>query len=105
MKEEKSSREESEAEEVPTAVYSAPLSMTEDSIQQECPVGKDGYLIPVSNKMEGSINISINNVEFDDDIYLKSLKKNVARTNEHSNVKMQANPSYRGAVIPYNNSS
>ena len=105
MEEEKSPREGEEVEEMPTGVYSAPLSMTEESVQKDCPVGKDGYLIPVSNKIEGSINISINNVEFDDDIYLKSLKKNVTHTNKHSDVKMQANPSYNGAVIPYNDSS
>lgn len=74
--------------------------MTEDPVQEECLVGKDGYLIPVSSKIENSINISINDVQFDDDIYLKSIQKNLAHTNEHSDVKMQANPSYHGATIP-----
>lgn len=105
LKEEKRSEEEAEVEGAPTVVYSAPLSMTEESTQNGCPVGKDGYLIPVQSKIESSINISINDVEFDDDVYLKSVQKQIKCIHEHSDVKMQPNPSYRGATIPCDDSS
>ena len=104
LEEEKSTKEETETP-VPAIVYSTPLSMTEGPMEKDCEVGNDGYLIPVSNKMENSINVSINDVEFDDDIYFKSVKNNLAYTNEHHDVKMQANPSYHGTTISYNDST
>ena len=105
MEEEKSTKELEETETtVPAIVYSTPLSMTPDPMQKDCQVGIDGYLIPVSNKMESSINMSIHDVEFDDDIYLKAINSKSPNTSEHSDVKMQANPSYRGTTIPYNES-
>ena len=107
MEEEKSTKELEETETtVPAIVYSTPtLSMTPDTVQKDCQVGIDGYLIPVSNKMESSINMSIHDVEFDDDIYLKAINNKLANTSKHSDVKMQPNPSYRGATIPYNEST
>ena len=78
--------------------YSAPLSLMEESIHKDCPVNNDGYLVPVSNTVQ-TTNIP---VEFDDEVYLKSIQNNLTCTSEHSNVKMQSNPSYRGTAIPYN---
>ena len=88
--------------------------MTEDPVEKECQVGIDGYLIPVRKKLENSLNVSISGVEFDDDIYFKSVKDNVSCIkekdnasciNEHSDVKMQPNPSYHRTAIPSNESS
>ena len=105
LEEEKSTKEENTETPVPAIVYSTPLSMTRDPVQKDCEVGNDGYLIPVSNKMENSINISIHDVEFDDDIYFKAMNNKLAYADKHSDVKMQANPSYRGTTIPYNEST
>ena len=104
MEEEKNAKEEARTE-VPAMVYSTPLSMTEDSVEKDCQVGIDGYLIPVKKKLENSVNVSINGVEFDDDIYFKSVKDNVSCINEHSDVKMQPNPSYHRTSIPSNEST
>lgn len=93
---------ETEGETPPAVLYSAPLSITVDPDQKECQIGNDGYLIPVSNKTEDTNNQI---VEFDDEIYSKSIQNNLACADEHSNVKMQPNPSYRGTIIPHNDST
>ena len=83
--------------------YSTPLPLTvKDSTQKECQVGKDACLIPSSNKMEDTIPY----VEFDDDIYLKSMQNNMrCRREGNVEVTMQTNPSYFGTDVPDNNST
>jgi len=89
-------------EDASTMLYTAPLSMTADPIdQKDCPVGKDGYLIPVKNQIDSA---NIPTVEFDDAIYLKSIQDNLVDTSGHSDVKMQKNPSYQVTNVPYNDS-
>lgn len=89
-------------------LYSAPLSMTVgDSSQKEHPVSVDGYLIPVSNKTENiSIPRPVLNVEFDDDIYMKSIQNHLALTSEQCDINMQKCPSHHEikATIPHNDS-
>jgi len=79
---------------VQTMPYSHPLTLPANSVQNECPVRRDRHLIPNSNKMENT-DFPIPYVDFDDDIYLKSIRDNKAE------VKMQINPSYHGTTIPY----
>ena len=85
--------------------YSIPLPLTrqtESSTQKETQVGRDGYFIPNSNKTEDTIPY----VEFDDDVYLKSIQNNMACRREGSlKVMMQLNPSYFETNVPDNNST
>ena len=85
--------------------YSTPLPLTvqtESSTQKECQVGRDGCFIPNSNKTENTIP----HVEFDDDIYLKSIQNNMAcRREGNVEVMMQLNPSYFGTNVPNNHST
>ena len=85
--------------------YSTPLPLTvqtESSTQKKCQVGRDGCFIPNSNKTEDRIP----HVEFDDDIYLKSIQNNMAcRREGNVEVMMQLNHSYFGTNVPNNHST
>lgn len=73
--------------------YSTPLPLTvqtESSTQKKCQVGRD----------------RIPHVEFDDDIYLKSIQNNMGcRREGNVEVMMQLNPSYFGTSVPNNHST
>jgi len=66
----------------------------------ECKTGEDGYLVPVHNDMANT-DLPIPYVEFDDEIYFQSIRKNtqIAKS-QTAKVKMDVNPSYQGTTIP-----
>lgn len=85
--------------------YSSPLPLTVlNSIQKECQVGKGGYMLSNSDKMENT-DFPTPYVDFDDEIYFKSIMNNMTSRREGSQVKLQLNPSYFGTDIPDNNST
>jgi len=87
-----------------TIPYSQPLSLPlDESIKvqpSECKTGEDGYLVPVHNDMENN-DLPIPYVEFDDEIYFQSIRKNTQIIRSQADkVKMNSNPSYTGTTIP-----
>ena len=66
----------------------------------ECKTGEDGYLVPVHNDMANT-DLPIPYVEFDDEIYFQSIRKNTQIVkSQTAKIKMDANPSYKGTTIP-----
>lgn len=88
-----------------TMPYTTPLPLSSTVGQKECQINKDGYLI--AKTMENT-DFPVPYVEFDDDIYLKSIRKlndSTCAREGNVEVKMQMNPSYFGTNIPDNNST